>query len=148
MRIHCQKFVRAVYSRATMQSTAIAIAVLVVLLCGWQESQAAIVFDSASSTSANSNTLTMQHTTGPGLDRILIVGVSIFSANKPVAGITYGGVPLTFLGALDGGSGSNNRRTELWYLVAPTVGTAPIVVTMGGGAKIVVGAATFSVSIR
>jgi uncharacterized repeat protein (TIGR01451 family) len=117
--------------------------VLVVLSSGWRESQAAIVLDSTSSTNANSNIVTMQHTTGPGLDRILVVGVSVFSANKPVAGITYGGVPLAFLGAIDGGSGSNNRRAELWYLVAPAVGTAPIVITMGGGSKVVVGAATY-----
>jgi uncharacterized repeat protein (TIGR01451 family) len=121
----------------------IAFAVLMVLLCGWRESQAAIVFDSASSANDNSSIITMQHTTGPGLDRILVVGVSIFSATKSVVDITYAGIPLTFLGADDGGPGANNRRTEMWYLVGPAVGTAPIVATMGGGAKVVVGAATF-----
>jgi len=143
MRSHWQIIVRVVYSRAAKRSAAIALAALVVLLSGWQASNAAIVFDNASSTSANANTVTMQLTTGPGIDRILVVGVSIFSANKPVVGITYGGVPLTFLGGANGGTGSNNRRTEMWYLVAPAVGTAPIVVTMGGGAKLVVGAATY-----
>jgi uncharacterized repeat protein (TIGR01451 family) len=132
-----------VHFRAPIQTTAIAVAVLVALMWGWQDAAAAIVFDNASSADANASTLTIQHTTGPGLDRILVVGVSIFSANKPVAGITYGGVALTFLGAEDGGQGANNRRTELWYLVGPAVGTAPLVVTMGGGAKIVVGAATY-----
>jgi uncharacterized repeat protein (TIGR01451 family) len=143
MRIDRKMFVRASHWCATKQSTAVALGALVALLCGWQAPQAAIVFDSASSTNANSNIVTFQHTTGPGLDRILVVGVSVFSANKPVGGITYGGVPLTFLGAVDGGSGSNNRRTELWYLVAPAIGTAPIVITMGGGSKVVVGAATY-----
>jgi uncharacterized repeat protein (TIGR01451 family) len=135
--------VRAVCSHFIMQSTAAAFAVPVVLLCGWRAAQAAIVFDSASSTSANSDVITIQHTTGPGLDRILVVGVSSFSANKPVQGVTYGGVPLTFFGAQDGGGGSNNRRAELWYLIAPAVGTAPIVVTVSGGSKVVVGAATY-----
>jgi len=143
MRICREIFVGALYLRSTMQSAAVAFAVLIALLCGWQESQAAIVLDSSSSISTNSAVVTMQHTTGPGLDRILVVGVSIFSANKPVGGITYGGVPLTFLGALDGGSGQNNRRTELWYLVAPAVGTAPIVATMGGGSKVCIGATTY-----
>jgi uncharacterized repeat protein (TIGR01451 family) len=114
-----------------------------VLLCGVQATQAVIVFDSASATAANASVVTWQHTTGPGLDRVLVVGVSNFAANKPVSQVTYGGVPLTFLGAVDGGSGSNNRRTELWYLVGPAVGTAPVVVTMGGGAKVVVGAASY-----
>ena len=135
--------VRVVHSRAPGRSTVTTLLVLVVLLCGWQAAQAAIVFDNASSTSANASIVTLPHTTGSGLDRILVVGVSIFSANKPVNSITYGGVPLTFLGAIDGGSGSNNRRVELWYLVAPAVGTAPVVVTMGGGSKMVVGAQTW-----
>ena len=143
MRIHREIFVRARYSRTKMQSAVVAFAVLVALLCVWQESQAAIVLDNTSSISANSVIVTMQHTTGLGLDRILIVGVSIFSANRSVWGITYGGVPLTFLGALDGERGQNNRRTELWYLVAPAIGAAPIVVDMGGGSKVCIGATTY-----
>jgi uncharacterized repeat protein (TIGR01451 family) len=113
------------------------------LLCGVQATQAVIVFDSASAAAANASAITWQHTTGPGLDRVLVVGVSNFAANKPVSQVTYGGVPLTFLGAVDGGSGANNRRMELWYLVGPAVGTAPVTVTMGGGSKLVVGAATY-----
>ena len=132
-----------VQTRAPMRSAAAALTVLVALLWGWSGASAAIVFDSASMLDANASTLTIQHTTNPGLDRILVVGVSIFSANKTVVGITYGGVPLTFLGALDGGNGADNRRTEMWYLVAPAVGTAPIEVTMSSGAKMVVGVATY-----
>lgn len=134
---------RVVHSRAPERSTVVTFVVLMVVLCGWQAPQAAIVFDNASSTAANATIVTLPHTTGPGLDRILVVAVSIFSANKPVGTITYGGVPLTFMGAIDGGSGSNNRRVELWYLVGPAAGTAPVVVTMGGGSKVVVGAQTW-----
>ena len=105
--------------------------------------RAAIVFDSATSLGDNSSEITLTHTTGAGLDRALVVGVSIFSATKNVVGITYGGAPLTLLGGANGGSGSNNRRTEIWYLVGPAVGTAPLVVTMSGGAKVVVGASTY-----
>lgn len=121
----------------------VALALIVSLVGGWRDSGAAIVFDGASSADANATTVSFQHTTGAGLDRVLVVGVSIFSATKVVSGITYGGAPLTFLGALDGGAGANARRVELWHLVSPTVGASPVVVTMSGGAKLVVGAATY-----
>ena len=82
MRSHREIFVHAVYSRAAMQSTATAFAVLVALLCGWQAAQAAIVFDGASSVSANSNIVTMQHTTGPGLDRAGVGPIPRFSGDQ------------------------------------------------------------------
>ena len=85
---------RGRHHRAKMRLTVVALAVLAVLLCGWQNVLAVIVFDSASSISANTDIITLQHTTGAGVDPILVVGVSVYSANKPVAGITYGGVPL------------------------------------------------------
>ena len=103
----------------------------------------AIVLDSRSVGSTNSASLTFAHTVGVGVDRVMIAGVSTFNANKTVASLTYAGQPLTRLGFLDGGSGSNDRRVELWRLVNPPIGTANVVVNMSSGAKIVVGVATF-----
>jgi len=104
---------------------------------------AAVGFDSQSSTQGNSSTFVWSHTVGNRLDRIMVVGVSIFSGNKAVAGITYGGQSLTLIGARNGGSGADNRRIEMWYLLAPPVGTANINLTMENGSKLVAGAATF-----
>ncbi|HEX5131667.1 MAG TPA: hypothetical protein VFX92_04170 [Candidatus Krumholzibacteria bacterium] len=106
-------------------------------------SQAAIVAGAPTSSYVNGNTLTFPHTVGLGVDRVLMVGVSIYNANKTVAALTYAGAPLTQVGLIDGGSGSNDRRMEMWMLVDPPVGTADVAITMSGGAKLVAGAVTF-----
>ena len=89
----------------------------------------------------NSSPLTWSHTVGSGSNRFLVVGVSIRNAGNTVSGITYGGAALTFIGA------QNNHddavRTEMWYRTAPAVGTANVVITLTGGAKMVGGAVTF-----
>lgn len=113
-------------------------------LASWASvASAAITFDSSSSAVDNATTVTWQHTVAPGLDRALVVGVSLFSGTKTVVSVTYAGVPLTFVGAQNGGSGSNNRRIELWVLAGPPTGTAAVVMTASGGTKSVSGAASF-----
>lgn len=105
--------------------------------------RAAITLDAASSVQGNSSIHMWPHTVGLGNDACLVVGVSIFTANKSVTSVTYAGQPLTPVGARNGGSGANARRMEIWYLVSPPVGTADVVVTMSNGAKLVAGAASF-----
>lgn len=91
--------------------------------------------------------LTFAHTVSAGADRILMVGTG-FNNNLGgmiVTGITYGGVPLTFVGGIENG---NDSRSEVWHLLAPVVGTANVIVTYGGGAPasntgFVAGAASF-----
>jgi uncharacterized repeat protein (TIGR01451 family) len=104
---------------------------------------AAITVGTTSTSFANGNTLTFQHTVGLGVDRLLVVGVSIYNANKTVTALTYAGAPLTRIGFLDGGNGSNDRRMEMWVLVNPPIGTASVAITMSSGAKLVAGATTF-----
>ena len=118
---------------------------VVVLLVGAGAvgADAAIVFDTSSTTQDNATVVTWQHTVNPGLDRFLVVGVSFFSGTKTVASITYAGAPLSFIGAQNGGSGSNNRRVELWGLANPLAGTGAVVMTASGGTKAVYGAASF-----
>src|SRR5262245_16341287 len=105
--------------------------------------RAAIVFDARSVMSGSGATFTLPHTVGVGNDRILIVGVSTFNSAKTVTAMTYAGQPMTRIGFLDGGTGSNDRRMEMWRLVNPPMGTANVVVTMSSASKTVVGAASF-----
>ncbi|MGE3820138.1 MAG: hypothetical protein AB7I30_12015, partial [Isosphaeraceae bacterium] len=55
---------------------------------------------------------------------------------------TYGGTPLTQAGFKSEGTGK--VRSELWYLTAPVVGTANVVVTMAESVSFVAGSTVFS----
>ncbi|MCL5669131.1 MAG: hypothetical protein M1392_03920 [Gammaproteobacteria bacterium] len=104
----------------------------------------AIAFDAASSTNAGA---AWSHTVGAGSNRILIVGVSTLSG-QTVTSVTYTGpsasvAPLTLVGALTNGNGTNIRG-ELWRLVAPEAGTGTITVTVSAGAKWVGGAVSLT----
>lgn len=86
-----------------------------------------------SSTTAFNNggsisSLTFSHTVSAGNNRILLVGVS---AETGVSAITFGGVGLTKLD--DNNFGNSN---SVWYLIAPSVSTADIVVTFGGSGNL------------
>jgi uncharacterized repeat protein (TIGR01451 family) len=104
---------------------------------------AAIGLDARTINVGTNTTFTFAHTVGIGADRVLIVGVSVYNSNKTVTACTYGGTALTRLGFLDGGSGSNDRRMEMWRLVNPPAGTANVVVTFSSSAKAVIGAVSF-----
>jgi hypothetical protein len=70
------------------------------------------------------------------------VGVSLLTASKPVAMVTYQGLPLTFLGARN--NDDNTTRVELWYRVAPPTGTGNVVVFRTGADEIMAGAVTLT----
>lgn len=93
----------------------------------------------SSSTSGSSSvaTLTWNHVSS-GTNRLLVVQVSTTSTT--VSGITFNGVALTQGVANTHGTIDN----EQWYLVAPTVGTYPIVVTLESSSTITAGAETFN----
>jgi uncharacterized repeat protein (TIGR01451 family) len=80
-----------------------------------------------------------------GTNNVLIVGVSMnISGNTgaTVSSVTYNGVALTSAGFHN--DAGNTRRVEIWYLVAPAVGTHNIVVNLSGVAGAVVGATNVS----
>jgi hypothetical protein len=109
----------------------------------------AIAYDAGSSSApaSGSSSATFSHVVASGSDRILVVGTLGRSSdsNRVVTGVTYGGNALTFLRADENGLGSGNiSRTELWYRVAPTAGTADVVVTFTGAVTSVVAAAAMS----
>lgn len=65
-----------------------------------------------------------------GTDRLLVVKAAFRDASlRSVSSITYGGVSLTRAG----GAGAGGQYiADLWYLVAPTVGSGDVVVTFSG----------------
>ena len=92
--------------------------------------------------------LTFAHTVA-GSQRVLVVGTSMRinkSNNAVVGSVTYAGSPLTFAGF---SNYNDKQRAELWYLVAPPVGTANVVVTLanvdnGKEVGLVAGATSFT----
>ncbi len=103
----------------------------------------AVALDATSLLVGTNTTFTFAHTVGVGMDRVLIVNVSVYNSNKTVTACTYNGVALTRLGFLDGGTGSNDRRMEMWRLINPPIGTANVAVTFSSSSKAVIGAASF-----
>ena len=98
---------------------------------------------------ANSATLSFNHNTGAGTNRLLIVGVSvnIQAANTVgVLGVTYNGTALNFIGAHN--DAGLTRRVEMWYLLNPVSGTHAVAVTLniptGVTEGVVAGATTFT----
>ena len=89
----------------------------------------------------NSASVTWSHTVS-GSNRLLVVGIGLRNYTT-ITSVTYGGIALTKAAAV--GSGTNNyARSELWYLVNPTVGTANIVVTNSATEWMATGAITFT----
>jgi parallel beta-helix repeat protein len=111
------------------------------LLLGWSSQvRGQVTFDAASSTSTGSGSAisaTFSHTTS-GVDRILIVGVSIFGS---VSSITYAGTSLALVGTA---TFPSEVRIEFWRLIAPATGTSNVVVTLSGSASFVAGASSFT----
>lgn len=125
--------------RALLRS--IAVSLLIAALCGGTAG-AAVVIDSTSSAATTTSSLTWNHTVGTGLNRLLVVGVSVYDGKTIVTAATYGGVPLTNIGTHTQGKG--NASVSLWGLVAPASGTAPVTVTFGPTVPVVAGAVSFT----
>jgi hypothetical protein len=83
---------------------------------------------SSVATTANSTTSTFAHTISAGNDRMLIVAISKRAYNNATS-VTYGGESLRryYKNRYDN---NNYPQFELWYLPAPPVGTANVVVTL------------------
>jgi len=109
----------------------------------WQDPAQSIAFDANSSgtNGAGSTSVSWSHTTGSGLNRIMIVGVSIRNTTVSVSGITYGVQSLTFIRADTQGT---SIRSELWYLIAPASGTATVTVTLSASSRATGGSVTYT----
>lgn len=74
------------------------------------------------------STVVWSHVVPSGNNRLLVVEVGLGTL-KTVTSITYGAQSLTKLGSAQYPSGA---RAEIWYLVAPVVGTANVTVNLSG----------------
>ena len=107
-----------------------------------------IVIDNTSSQSTTGSSLTFSHTTGTGLNRLLLVGVvtgsttSINSNAPTVTGVTYNGGSLTLLGSV--AETGTRIRTYLYQMVNPPSGTYNVVVTTASSSPLYAGATTFA----
>ena len=79
------------------------------------------------SSSSGRSSATFSHSVSSGSDRLLLVTV-LTNGDEDVSSVTYGGLALSQAIERDAGN-SDGTAVEIWYLVAPPVGTANIVVS-------------------
>jgi len=91
-------------------------------------------------TSLLASSVDWQHTVPAGNNRLLLVGVASTNGNGALS-VSYGGQGLTRLGWQVDSNGDN--RIELWYMVAPRVGTTNVNVQMQRLNDLVAGAANY-----
>jgi len=100
-----------------------------------------IAFDASSSKTANTATFSWTHPIS-GNQCILLVGISIADTTLKVNSVTYNGAPLSLISFA---SNAGNARVEIWYRVAPTLGSNAISVTLSGATfNAVAGAFSFT----
>lgn len=87
---------------------------------------------------ATLSTYSWTHTTGVGLNGILVVGVAIF-ATGTVSSITYNGQALTFLRADSNGV----YRSEFWYIINPSSGANTVTVNLSTSLTSISGAVSY-----
>ena len=104
--------------------------------------------DSGTTGATSASTLTVGHITGNGANRLMLVTVIIGdgvdasgSAISNVISIVYGAQALSFVGAVVDTSPA--LRTEIWRLLAPSIGSNNVVITLSGAQPIAAGATTF-----
>jgi hypothetical protein len=107
---------------------------------------AAVSFDASSHVNAYypaGDTISWSHTVGSGSNRILIVGVSLrrSGSSEIVSNVKFGSQSLTYKGRGESTDPSKKYVAELWYLIAPSPGTAQIKVTFSGAVNSTVGGA-------
>jgi len=97
----------------------------VLLACAYA-APAAVAFDSnASGSTGGSSSMSWDHTC-IGSNLVLVVGIGTNQATDVITGVTYNGVQLRKVGS----AAFNGSRSVVQYaLVAPAVGTHPVVVT-------------------
>jgi hypothetical protein len=84
----------------------------------------AVTIDASSSGSATATSVTFSHTVSSGSNRLLIVQAAANTdVTGSITGATYGGTAMTQIATFDG------NRILAWYMVAPPVGTANVVVS-------------------
>lgn len=97
----------------------------------------AATLDAVSNGNANSTSVTVSHVCS-GTNRLLVVGIA--HNTGAVSGVTYNGVAMTKVDSKTQG----NSISDLYYLLAPTVGTHDVVVSNGSSFNTFVECASFN----
>lgn len=102
---------------------------------------------SGSSGATPSSNLTWSHTVDDSVNRLLVVSISIHrtaGVTPNVNSISFNAQAMTGIVAATGNSQDNSKRTEIWVLVAPTIGTGTISVTLSAPGNVVGASYTFA----
>jgi parallel beta-helix repeat protein len=89
-------------------------------------------------------TVSWSQTIASGSNRLLLVRVVNINSNVTVSSVTYGGVGLTQLATAVSHSSTTAVRASLYYLVAPAVGTASVVVNFSASTRTIAGSLDFT----
>jgi Tfp pilus assembly protein PilX len=101
-----------------------------------------IALDNADSRDRNNQSSLTWNFTTAGVDRFLLVGISLRrDNNQTVTSVSYGGVALTSIGAINN---DPQVRLELWYLTAPALGSNALAITVDANTRLVAGVASFT----
>jgi hypothetical protein len=126
---------------------------LLLALAGSSALTGQIALDGVSSTTNSSGaaTITLNHTTGAGSNRLMLVGISIEqdgAGTAVVNSVTYGtGMTQQNLTQLVSEGPNGEAESQIWYLIAPQTGTFQITVNIssfGVDDAFVVGVQTFT----
>ena len=100
-----------------------------------------VTVDAVSSITSTNTPITLSHTTGSGLNRLMLVGIS--QKNRTVTSVTYGGTALTLVGE---DISTSEGRIHLYKMVNPPSGTANVVVTFNSNPDkgAIIGIVTFT----
>ncbi len=97
-----------------------------------------IAYDNVSDAKSNASgkVLSWSHTVGSGENRVLVVGIAgedTSSGDLTISSVKYGSAGLTLVGGSTATAGTGTlQRTELYYLLAPPVGTDTVEVRYVG----------------
>ena len=102
----------------------------------------AIALDNTDSRDRNNQSTLSWNFTTSGTNRLLLVGISLRRDNSQlVTSVTYGGVALSMIGAVDN---DPQVRVELWYLPAPALGSNSLSINISNNGRFVAGVASFN----
>ena len=101
-----------------------------------------LAISSSSYRASETQILSWTHTVDALSNRLLVVGLATTDDDSYAIRVNYGGVALTRLGMQNGPL--NDNRVELWYMIAPPVGTATLTVKLSNNNDIVAGAMNFT----
>lgn len=87
------------------------------------------------------STYSWAHVSG-GINRYLVVGVSMLSLAQTVSSITYKGIALSLIGVRASITGA--ARVELWGMAAPASGSNTVEVTLSGAISSASNASTYT----